>query len=119
LSGMDAHEYAGYRPLMFSIAYRMTGSVGDAEDIVQEAFLRAEAAQEADKPKAYLAKITTRLAIDHLRSARQDRRCDLNPRDGLLDCGGVVHGKGRTRAAFQPCAASALGARGYDQQIGA
>ncbi len=70
---MDDHEYAEYRPLMFSIAYRMTGSVGDAEDIVQEAFLRADAAPHADKPKAYLATITTRLAIDHLRSARVRR----------------------------------------------
>ena len=38
---MDASDYTQYRPLMFSIAYRMTGSVSDAEDIVQEAFLRA------------------------------------------------------------------------------
>jgi len=75
---MDANEYAGYRPLMFSIAYRMTGSVSDAEDIVQEAFLRAqtaarEAGSDVTAPKAYLATITTRLAIDHLRSARVRR----------------------------------------------
>ena len=38
---MDPSDYTEYRPLMFSIAYRMTGSVSDAEDIVQEAFLRA------------------------------------------------------------------------------
>jgi DNA-directed RNA polymerase specialized sigma24 family protein len=37
---VDTSDYTGYRPLMFSIAYRMTGSVSDAEDIVQEAFLR-------------------------------------------------------------------------------
>jgi RNA polymerase sigma-70 factor (TIGR02957 family) len=78
---VDTSHYAEYRPLMFSIAYRMTGSVSDAEDIVQEAFLRAGkaagkgAGQGADveSPKAYLATITTRLAIDHLRSARVRR----------------------------------------------
>jgi RNA polymerase sigma factor (sigma-70 family) len=78
---MDATDFTPYRPLMFSIAYRMTGSVSDAEDIVQEAFLRATKDKTKDKtkdnqasnPKAYLATITTRLAIDHLRSARVRR----------------------------------------------
>ncbi len=70
---MDASDCTQYRPLMFSIAYRMTGSVSDAEDIVQEAFLRAANHDTADNQKAYLATITTRLAIDHLRSARVRR----------------------------------------------
>jgi RNA polymerase sigma-70 factor (TIGR02957 family) len=70
---VDPSQYTEYRPLMFSIAYRMTGSVGDAEDIVQEAFLRAAKDAEVTSPKAYLATITTRLAIDHLRSARVRR----------------------------------------------
>jgi RNA polymerase sigma-70 factor (TIGR02957 family) len=75
---VDSSQYAAYRPLMFSIAYRMTGSVSDAEDIVQDAFLRASqdpAGQDGQvgSPKAYLATITTRLAIDHLRSARVRR----------------------------------------------
>ncbi len=76
---MDPSQYTEYRPLMFSIAYRMTGSVTDAEDIVQEAFLRvskgARDARDAgvESPKAYLATVTTRLAIDHLRSARVRR----------------------------------------------
>jgi RNA polymerase sigma-70 factor (ECF subfamily) len=63
------------RPLLFSIAYRMVGRVAEAEDIVQEAFLRyhralVEERTEIDSPKAYLSAVTTRLAIDHLRSAR-------------------------------------------------
>ena len=66
---VDTSHFTEYRPLMFSIAYRMTGSVSDAEDMVQEAFLRASKAADVDSPKAYLATITTRLAIDHLRSA--------------------------------------------------
>ena len=70
---MDGSDYTQYRPLMFSIAYRMTGSVSDAEDIMQEAFLRATKDNQANNPKAYLATITTRLAIDHLRSARVRR----------------------------------------------
>jgi len=77
---MDTSQYAQYRPLMFSIAYRMTGSVSDAEDIVQEAFLRVGqdgrnggGDARVESPKAYLATITTRLAIDHLRSARVRR----------------------------------------------
>jgi RNA polymerase sigma-70 factor (ECF subfamily) len=69
--------YEELRPLMFSIAYRMVGSASEAEDIVQEAFLRfhRESAKEAaiESPKAYLSAVTTRLSIDHLRSARVRR----------------------------------------------
>jgi RNA polymerase sigma-70 factor, ECF subfamily len=69
--------YEELRPLMFSIAYRMLGSASEAEDIVQEAFLRfhRESANGTaiESPKAYLSAITTRLSIDLLRSARVRR----------------------------------------------
>jgi RNA polymerase sigma-70 factor (TIGR02957 family) len=67
-------EIDQYRGLMFSIAYRMTGSVGDAEDIVQDAYTRVlRNGIEMTEPKAYLATTVTRLAINHLTSARVRR----------------------------------------------
>jgi len=69
--------YEEYRPLLFSIAYRMVGSASDAEDIVQEAFLRLhrETSKGAhiDSPKAWLSTVTTRLSINHVQSARVRR----------------------------------------------
>lgn len=65
------------RGLMFSIAYRMLGSVSEAEDVVQEAFVRLQAAEDRGEEirsrEAYATTITTRLAIDELRSARARR----------------------------------------------
>ncbi|MEX0990135.1 MAG: sigma factor [Actinomycetota bacterium] len=62
-------SYTELRPLMFSIAYRMLGAASEAEDIVQEAFLRfhreTRAGTEVEQPKAYLSAVTTRLSIDH------------------------------------------------------
>jgi RNA polymerase sigma-70 factor (TIGR02957 family) len=65
------------RPASFAIAYRMLGSVSEAEDVVQEALLRVHQALEAGErigsPRAFAATVTTRLAIDELRSARARR----------------------------------------------
>jgi RNA polymerase sigma-70 factor, ECF subfamily len=73
-----AEIYEPLRPLLFSIAYRMLGTVSDAEDIVQETFLRYHRTATAgrggvESPKAFLSAVTTRLCIDHLRSARVRR----------------------------------------------
>jgi RNA polymerase sigma-70 factor, ECF subfamily len=81
---VDAEETVEtLRPLMFSIAYRMVGSVSDAEDVVQEAFLRHQRAlrdgAEVRSPKAYLSAVVTRLSIDHLRSARSRRESYVGP----------------------------------------
>ena len=63
-----------YRPLLFSISYRMLGSVMEAEDVVQEAYLRWQGVgEEIRSPSAYLSTVVTRLCIDRLRSARARR----------------------------------------------
>ena len=65
------------RPVAFAIAYRMLGSVSEAEDVVQEALLRThralDAGEEIASPRAFVATVTTRLAINELRSARARR----------------------------------------------
>jgi len=62
------------RPFAFAIAYRMLGSVSEAEDVIQEALLRVhqamQAGEEIASPRAYVATVTTRLGINELRSRR-------------------------------------------------
>jgi RNA polymerase sigma-70 factor, ECF subfamily len=67
--------------MLFSIAYRMLGSVMDAEDLVQEAYLRWETVKKTDvrSPQAYLTTIVTRLAINQLRAARTKRETYVGP----------------------------------------
>ena len=76
-----AEVFASARPMLFAIAYRMLGSVMDAEDLVQDAYLRWQEAAETDvrSPRAYLTTIVTRLAINHLRSARTKRETYVGP----------------------------------------
>jgi RNA polymerase sigma-70 factor, ECF subfamily len=77
----DIQEFETHRPLLFSVAYRMLGSATEAEDVVQDAWLRYSGAQsEAIRsPKAYLTTIVTRLALDRLKSARATREQYVGP----------------------------------------
>jgi RNA polymerase sigma-70 factor (ECF subfamily) len=70
---VTTETYETLRPLAFSIAYRMLGSVAEAEDVVQEGLLRLHRAQAVEHPKAFVATVVTRLSIDELRSARARR----------------------------------------------
>src|SRR5919199_1362902 len=74
-------DFDRYRLLLFSIAYRMLGSVMDSEDVVQEAFVRWQGAPEGEvrSPRAYLSKVVTRLSIDQLRSAQVRREEYVGP----------------------------------------
>ncbi len=76
LEAFDAH-----RRLLFTVAYQMLGSVADAEDVVQDAWLRWSAADRSDvaEPRAYLVRVTTRLALDRLGSARSRRETYVGP----------------------------------------
>jgi RNA polymerase sigma-70 factor (ECF subfamily) len=80
MSMINSNEtFESYRPLMFSIAYRMLGSAMDAEDIVQEAYLRYQRAEHVKTPKALLTTIVTRLCLDQLKSARAQRESYIGP----------------------------------------
>lgn len=67
--------FGQYRSLLFSIAYRMLGSVADAEDILQESFIRFQQSAETEirSPRAFLVTIVSRLCLNHLQSARVQR----------------------------------------------
>ncbi len=103
-STVDA-VYDELRPLLFSIAYRMVARVGDAEDIVQEAFLRyhrvTTAGTEIDSPRAYLSAVVTRLGIDHLRSAQVRRETYVGQwlPEPLLTDGGAADPADRAQQA--------------------
>jgi RNA polymerase sigma-70 factor (ECF subfamily) len=73
--------FAAHRRLLFGVAYQMLGSVADAEDAVQDAWLRWSAADRDDvgDPRAWLVRTTTRLALDRLTSARARRESYVGP----------------------------------------
>jgi hypothetical protein len=72
---------------LISVAYRVLGSVTDAEDVVQEAYLRWQRASDIRSPKAYLSTVVTRLCLDHFRKAPPGfvvQRMRINGRLGLV-----------------------------------
>jgi RNA polymerase sigma-70 factor (ECF subfamily) len=83
LNDPTKHEgaFEVHRDHLMALAYRMTGSVADAEDIVQEAYIRWEAAdrEAVREPRAFLSKIVTRLCLDTLKSARARRESYVGP----------------------------------------
>lgn len=72
---------AQHRPKMILVAYRMLGSVSDAEDVVQEAFIRWMKADRRDivAPEGFLCRIVTRLCLDHMKSVRRKRETYIGP----------------------------------------
>jgi RNA polymerase sigma-70 factor, ECF subfamily len=81
LNSLEEQVYKDYKPLLFSIAYRMLGSVAEAEDIVQEAFLTffQQDVDRIQNKKAFLCKIAANLCIDTLKSARKKREQYTGP----------------------------------------
>ncbi|MGW3787474.1 RNA polymerase sigma-70 factor [Micromonospora chokoriensis] len=78
---VDEQVFHAHRNLLFSVAYRILGTAADAEDAVQDAWIRwssADRSQVAD-PKAYLARIVSNLAMQRLRSARHQRETYVGP----------------------------------------
>jgi RNA polymerase sigma-70 factor (TIGR02957 family) len=81
LSDSRSDVFEEHRNLLFAVSYRMLGTVADAEDVVQDAWLKWSAADRSDvaEPKAYLVRIVTNLALDRLRSARAQRESYVGP----------------------------------------
>jgi RNA polymerase sigma-70 factor, ECF subfamily len=80
MNTLDPNQFEAYRPLMFSIAYRMLGSATEAEDIVQEAYLRYQTApDQITSHKAFLSTVVTRLCLNHLQSAQVQRETYIGP----------------------------------------
>ena len=80
-ASVPVDEFDRHRRLLFTVAYQMLGSVADAEDTVQDTWLRwsATARDDVADPRAYLVQITTRLALDRLSSARTRRETYVGP----------------------------------------
>jgi len=81
MTASPAEQFESYRPLMISIAYRMLGTMTEAEDIVQEAYLRyrTQLPEEINSHKAFLSTVVTRLCLNRLQSAQAQRETYIGP----------------------------------------
>lgn len=68
-----AEEFEAHRDALMGVAYRMLGSVSDAQDIVQDAWLRWRDARDVESPRGWLVRVVSRLCLDRLKSARVRR----------------------------------------------
>ena len=75
----DVEVFEAERPRLFGLAYRMLGVHADADDVVQEAWLRFQGADDVDRPAVWLTTVTSRIAIDRLRSAQRRRETYVGP----------------------------------------
>jgi len=77
----ETDVFEEHRPVLMGVAYRMLGRVADAEDVVQEAWLRWSGADRSEvrEPRGYLVRITTRLAIDRLRQVQSRKEAYVGP----------------------------------------
>src|SRR5574338_76293 len=77
---MDVNEFEKHRSHLFSLAYRMLGSAAEAEDVVQDAWLRAAASPASlESARGWLTTVVTRLCLDRLKSARARRESYVGP----------------------------------------
>jgi RNA polymerase sigma-70 factor (ECF subfamily) len=76
---MKVEDYLAARPMLFALAYRMLGSTSEAEDVLQEAWLRASTATDVRNAEAWLTTVVTRLCLDVLGSARVRREEYVGP----------------------------------------
>src|SRR5262249_50638540 len=78
---MEHDVFSSDRPLLFSVAYRMLGSASDAEDVLQDAWMRYRSAEQSSirSPKAFATTIVARLCLDRLKSARNLREEYIGP----------------------------------------
>src|SRR5438093_4726826 len=88
----DGDPLAPHRGRLLGLAYRMLGSRSDAEDVVQDAYLRFAGAQDVHNPEAFLVTIVTRLCLDRLKSAKAQREVYIGPvaSRARVRCGGPV-----------------------------